>query len=70
MRARGEVSERMRWLNGITDAMDLRCEQTLGDNEGQESLACCSSWEHTELDMSEQQCSDPHGSILRNGHRM
>ena len=26
-------------------------EQTLGDREGQESLACCSSWGHKELDM-------------------
>ena len=26
-------------------------EQTLGDSEGQESLACCSSWGHKDLDM-------------------
>ena len=25
-------------------------EQTLGDSEGQGSLACCSSWGHKELD--------------------
>ena len=25
-------------------------EQALGDSEGQESLACCSSWDHKELD--------------------
>ena len=25
-------------------------EQTLGDGEGQESLVCCSSWGHKELD--------------------
>ena len=60
----------MRWLNGITNAMDLSCEQTLGDNEGQGNLACCSSWGYTELDMSEQQNCDPNGSILCNVHRM
>ena len=27
-------------------------EQTLGDSEGQGSLACCSSWGHKELDMT------------------
>ena len=26
-------------------------EQTLGDNEGQRSLACCSPWDRKELDM-------------------
>ena len=25
-------------------------EQTLGDSERQENLACCSSWGHRELD--------------------
>ena len=27
-------------------------EQTLGDGEGRESLACCSPWGHKELDMT------------------
>ena len=29
-------------------------EQTLGDSEGQGSLACCSPWSCKELDMTEQ----------------
>ena len=29
-------------------------EQTLGDDEGHGSLACCSPWGHEELDMTEQ----------------
>ena len=29
-------------------------EQTLGDGEGQGSLACCSPWDHKELNMTEQ----------------
>ena len=29
-------------------------EQTLGDGEGQESLACCGPWSCKELDMTEQ----------------
>ena len=40
-RRRGQ--QRMRWLDGITDSMDMGFEQTLGDSEGQESLAYCSS---------------------------
>ena len=28
-------------------------EQTLGNGEGQGSLACCSPWDHKELDMIE-----------------
>ena len=44
----------MRWLDGITDSMDLSFEQALGDGEGQRSLACCSPWGHKESDMTEQ----------------
>ena len=33
----------MRYLDGINDSVD-DFEQTLGDNEGQGSLACCSPW--------------------------
>ena len=40
-RRRGQ--QRKRWLDGITDSVD-EFEQTQGDSEGQESLACCSSW--------------------------
>ena len=28
-------------------------EQTLGDGEGQGSMACCSPWGHKELDMTQ-----------------
>ena len=41
----------MRWLDGIT-AHEF--EQTLGDSEGQGTLACCSPWGHKELNMTEQ----------------
>ena len=30
-------------------------EQTLGDSEGQGSLACCSSWGHKESEMTKEQ---------------
>ena len=33
--------ERMRWLNGITDVMDMSLSK-LGVGDGQGSLACCS----------------------------
>ena len=34
------------WLNG------QEFEQTLGDDEGQGSLVCCSPWGHKESDMT------------------
>ena len=43
--------QRMRWLDGITDSMDMT-EQTPRDSEGQGSLACCSPWSHKESDMT------------------
>ena len=45
--------QRMRWLDGITDSMDM-IEQTLGVGDGQGSLACCDSWGRKELDTSER----------------
>ena len=39
----------MRRLDGING---LKSEQTLGDSEGQRSLACCRLCGHKELDMS------------------
>ena len=34
--------QRMRWLDGITDSMDV------GSDDGQGGLACCSPWNHKE----------------------
>ena len=45
--------QRIRWLDGITDSMDMNLSK-LGDSEGQGSLACCSPWGCKELDMTEQ----------------
>ena len=43
----------MRWLDGITDSMDVSLSQ-LGDSEGQGKLVCCRPWDRKELDMTEQ----------------
>ena len=46
--------QRMRWLDGITDSIDMSLGklQELGD--GQSSLACCSPLGHKESDKTEQ----------------
>ena len=38
-------------------------EQTLGDREGQGSLACCSPWGYKELDTTEQLNNNKHLGI-------
>ena len=50
-RRRGQ--QRMRWLDGITDSMDVS-QWTLGVCDGQGGLACCDSWGHKELDTTER----------------
>ena len=47
---RRRVRQRLRWLDGITDSV---FEQTVGDSEGQGSLACCSSWGPKESRLSD-----------------
>ena len=44
--------QRMRWMDGITDSMDV-FEPAPGDGEGQGGLACCGPWGHKESDMTE-----------------
>ena len=45
--------QRMRWLDGITESMDVSLSE-LGDGDGQGGLACCDSWGRKELDTTEQ----------------
>ena len=44
----------MRWLDGITDSIDIESEEALGVGDGQGSLACCSPWGHKDSDMTER----------------
>ena len=44
--------QRMRWLDGITDLVNIKFEQTRGESEGQGNLACCSPRGHKESDMT------------------
>jgi len=44
--------QRMRWLDGITDLMDVSLSEGVGDGQG--GLAFCDSWGHKELDMTER----------------
>ena len=48
-RRRGQ--QRMRWMDGITDSMDMSLSK-VGDGQG--SLACCGPWGRKELDTTER----------------
>ena len=50
-RKRGQ--QRMRWLGGITDSMDMSLSEP-GVGDGQGDLACCNSWGRKESDTTER----------------
>ena len=44
----------MRWLDDITDSMDMVWGRLQEFGDGQGGLACCGSWGCKELDTTEQ----------------
>ena len=53
----------MRWLDGITDSMDMSLGK-LGVGDGQGGLACCSPWGCKESDMTETELNWLHSMFL------
>ena len=50
-RRRGQ--QRMRWVDGITDSVDMSLSKLWGDGDGQGSLVSCSLWGCKESDTTE-----------------
>ena len=51
---RRREQQRMRWLDGINDSMDMSLRKLRGVGDGKGRLACCSPWGCKESDMTEQ----------------
>ena len=45
--------QRMRWLNGLTDAMDMNLGKLWEMVRVQRGLVCCSPWGHKQSDTTE-----------------
>ena len=46
--------QRMRWLDGITDSINMSLRKLMGVTDGQGGQACCDSWGCQESDTTEQ----------------
>ena len=51
---RRKGQQRMRWLDGITDSMDMNLSKLSGVGDGQGGLACRSPWGCKEADTTER----------------
>ena len=49
---RRREQQKIRWLDGITDSMDMSLSNEVGDGQG--GLACCDSWGRKESDTTER----------------
>ena len=50
---RGRRQQKMRWLDGITDSMDMSLSKLVEVGDGQGGLECCSPWGLKESDTTE-----------------
>ena len=50
----GRGRQKMRWLDGITDSMDMSLGKLQELDDGQGAQACCGLWGHKESDTTEQ----------------
>ena len=46
--------QRMRWLDGITNLMDMSLGELQEFGDGQGGVVCCNSWGRKELDTTER----------------
>ena len=53
IKGRRRGRQRMRWLDGITDLMDMSLRKLWEVGDGQGRLACYSPWGHKESDATE-----------------
>ena len=59
---RRKVWHRMRWLDSITNSMEMNLSK-LQEMVKDRSLACCSPWDHKELDTTKRLNNSNKGSI-------
>ena len=57
--------QRLRWLHGITDSVDIEFEQTPGGSEEQGSLVCCGSRVPNQTWLSHWTATDSHSRMIQ-----